>query len=117
MVGISATPDLLAIKLNGAYPASKEYRSPCNDYFSARYRNEQWALLQFLILASDGLWDVVANNDAVSIVCDFFIGIIGDEGLLPTDAFQNAAQLLSQEAYVRGSTDNVGVCIVDLNTE
>lgn len=117
LIGISATPDLLAIKLKGSYQTSAEHRSHCNDYFTLRYHSERWALLRFLILASDGLWDVITNNDAVSIVCDFFRELIEDERSLPPDAFQNAAQLLSQEAYVRGSTDNIGVCIVDVSFE
>ena len=33
--------------------------------------------------------------------------------LLPS-AMHDAARLLAVEAYVRGSTDNVGVCVVDL---
>lgn len=34
---------------------------------------------------------------------------------LPTDAIHNAARELSLEAYVRGSSDNIGVCIIEIN--
>ena len=33
---------------------------------------------------------------------------------LPVHAFHFASQRLAQEALVRGSTDNIGVCVVDL---
>ena len=35
-------------------------------------------------------------------------GISWEEG----GAYQEAAQMLTQEAYVRGSSDNIGVCVV-----
>ena len=59
----------------------------------------------FIIVASDGLWDVVDNQDAVD-----FVNIAMKDGL----SLQTAAQLLTQEAYVRGSSDNIGVLIVAL---
>jgi hypothetical protein len=154
----------------------------------------------FLIVASDGLWDVIINEEAQELVCSFLLSQIvplsssndsdGDSGsgsggdvdvgginsdldmtirersesedikkergeiseagergersklkeernedytrerrqsrresnekksrsskLLPT-AMHNAAKLLALEAFVRGSMDNVGVCIVDLS--
>lgn len=33
---------------------------------------------------------------------------------LPSDAMHNAARELALEAYVRGSGDNIGVCIVEI---
>ncbi|XP_031480957.1 probable protein phosphatase 2C 59 [Nymphaea colorata] len=54
--------------------------------------------LEFLILASDGLWDVVTNEDAVSMVKS-----IEDP--------EEAAKRLMQEAYQRGSADNI-TCVV-----
>lgn len=87
----------------------------------------------FIILASDGLWDVVSIFTAVEIVCDYFqtvlshpwqpLDALGDSqttGAVSTEVwsvehmYHNAAKLLAQEAYVRGSTDNIGVCIVDI---
>jgi len=32
-------------------------------------------------------------------------------------AFQLAAEVLTQEAYVRGSTDNIGVCVVAIGID
>uniref|UniRef100_A0A0D9VC94 protein-serine/threonine phosphatase n=1 Tax=Leersia perrieri TaxID=77586 RepID=A0A0D9VC94_9ORYZ len=55
--------------------------------------------LEFLILASDGLWDVVTNEEAVGMV-------------KPIQDPEEAAKRLLQEAYQRGSADNITVVIV-----
>ncbi|XP_019176596.1 PREDICTED: probable protein phosphatase 2C 59 [Ipomoea nil] len=55
--------------------------------------------LEFLILASDGLWDVVTNEEAVSMV-------------KPIPEPEEAAKRLMQEAYQRGSADNITIIIV-----
>ena len=94
---------------------------------------------QFLVIASDGLWDVMTEQDVADFVCDH-LGLYlsmpssGNESfgnnssssssssrrsnhvpsLLPIDAFHETAKLLAQEAYVRGSMDNIGVCLIDL---
>ncbi|OAY67078.1 putative protein phosphatase 2C 59 [Ananas comosus] len=54
--------------------------------------------LEFLILASDGLWDVVSNEEAVAMIKS-----IEDP--------EQAAKRLLQEAYQRGSADNI-TCVV-----
>ncbi|GAX74792.1 hypothetical protein CEUSTIGMA_g2239.t1 [Chlamydomonas eustigma] len=53
---------------------------------------------EFLILASDGLWDVFTNEDAVALARS-----IEDP--------EQAAKKLTEEAYSRGSMDNI-TCIV-----
>lgn len=55
--------------------------------------------LEFLILASDGLWDVVTNEEAVSMV-------------KPIQDPEEAAKRLMQEAYQRGSADNITIVVV-----
>ncbi len=55
--------------------------------------------VDFLILASDGLWDVVTNQEAVSMI----------ESI--TNA-EEAANRLTDEAYRRGSCDNITCLIV-----
>mmetsp|Transcript_28479 Transcript_28479/g.33764 ORF Transcript_28479/g.33764 Transcript_28479/m.33764 type:complete len:107 (-) Transcript_28479:78-398(-) len=68
----------------------------------------------FIVLASDGLWDVISNQEAVDMVelviqkFDPNQGNDWEEGV----AFQEAAEMLTKEAYARGSTDNIGVCVV-----
>ncbi|KAK8968645.1 putative protein phosphatase 2C 59 [Platanthera guangdongensis] len=54
--------------------------------------------LEFLILASDGLWDVVSNEEAVALV-------------KPIDDPELAAKKLLQEASLKGSADNI-TCII-----
>ncbi|MED6151404.1 putative protein phosphatase 2C 59 [Stylosanthes scabra] len=54
--------------------------------------------LEFLILASDGLWDVVSNEEAVNIV-------------KPIQDAEEAAKKLLKEASQRGSADNI-TCVV-----
>ncbi|GFZ08259.1 HOPW1-1-interacting 2 [Actinidia rufa] len=55
--------------------------------------------LEFLILASDGLWDVVTNEEAVGMV-------------KPIQDPEEAAKRLMQEAYQRGSADNITTVVV-----
>lgn len=57
---------------------------------------------EFLIVACDGLWDVVSDQDAVDLVSQY------------TDA-QEAAQNLLQYALENFSTDNTSVMIVKLS--
>jgi protein phosphatase 1L len=67
----------------------------------------------FVILASDGLWDVMSNQEAVDMVVDTILR--GSNALEISGGgslFQDAAERLAVEAYVRGSTDNIGVCVV-----
>ncbi|XP_020265233.1 probable protein phosphatase 2C 52 isoform X2 [Asparagus officinalis] len=54
--------------------------------------------LDFLVLASDGLWDYVSNEAAVEIV-------------KPLDSPEAAARKLTETAYSSGSADNI-TCIV-----
>lgn len=53
----------------------------------------------FIILATDGLWDVLTNQDAVELV-------------LKTAARDNAAALLCRTAVTRHSSDNVTAVVV-----
>jgi serine/threonine protein phosphatase PrpC len=89
----------------------------------------------FMILASDGLWDTVSNQEAVDLVAQVVsLAVLGKQShnissgaasadpskdvqvhrrtWMNTAALQLAAEALTLEAYVRGSTDNIGVCIV-----
>ncbi|KAK9831431.1 hypothetical protein WJX81_004250 [Elliptochloris bilobata] len=52
-----------------------------------------------LILASDGLWDVLSNQDACALVKDI------------PDA-EKAAKRLTDEAYSRGSNDNISAIVL-----
>lgn len=57
---------------------------------------------EFLVLACDGVWDVVSDEDAVSLV----------------NLFSNpkmAAERLRDYSFYSGSTDNISVAVVSLN--
>jgi protein phosphatase 1L len=57
----------------------------------------------FLIIASDGLWDVVGAQEAVAIV---------KEELADQNSVGDVAQILQSEAIASGSSDNITVCVV-----
>lgn len=80
--------------------------------------------LCFLILASDGLWDTVSNQEAVDMVESVMVerfpknnsdSSSSNNHWYDTAALQEAAEALTHEAYVRGSTDNIGVCIIAIS--
>ncbi|KAM0907086.1 hypothetical protein ACQ4PT_016341 [Festuca glaucescens] len=60
--------------------------------------------LEFLILASDGLWDVVSNEHAVAFVKEE----VGPEA---------AARKLTEIAYRRGSCDNITCIVVEFHRD
>lgn len=58
---------------------------------------------QFLILACDGVWDVLSNQEAVDIVRN---------QLTQSDDLTAAADALVQAAYKAGSTDNISALVI-----
>ena len=60
---------------------------------------------EYLLLASDGLWDVMNNLQVAEFVQDL------SRRNIP---FINMAREICNEALLRGSTDNVTVILVDL---
>ena len=78
-----------------------------------------------LILASDGLWDVISNEEACEVARkriliwhkkngDFTLRERG-KGVDP--AAQAAAEYLSMLALQKGSKDNISVIVVDLKAQ
>ncbi|XP_073276592.1 protein phosphatase 2C 50-like isoform X2 [Primulina huaijiensis] len=80
-----------------------------------------------LILASDGLWDVMTNEEACDLARRRILlwykrngGTLSkdkDRGEDTDPAAQDAANYLSQVAFQRGSIDNISVIVVDLKTQ
>ncbi len=62
---------------------------------------------EFLLLACDGVWDVMSNEQAVKIVKDAL-----DDG----KSLNKAAKILRDAAYDKLSGDNITVMIVPLNS-
>jgi len=54
---------------------------------------------QFVILACDGVWDVITDEEATSIVA-------------PIPNPEEASRKLRDEAFARGSTDNISVMVI-----
>ena len=79
---------------------------------------------RFLVLATDGVWDVLSNGDVAAIVLAFAAGAAGG-GAAQRDgsrggnslAAQAAANALVRYSLQRGSADNVTALVVDLATK
>mmetsp|Transcript_11737 Transcript_11737/g.24841 ORF Transcript_11737/g.24841 Transcript_11737/m.24841 type:complete len:659 (+) Transcript_11737:546-2522(+) len=114
----------------------EDLKEMCGDLGQSSERSDKVAIPCFVILASDGLWDVMSNQEAVNMVVDIFLKrnevlnsskTIGGEVTVFSygneeysyegngGAFQESAERLAVEAYVRGSTDNIGVCVVAID--
>lgn len=77
---------------------------------------------EFVLLASDGLWDVMSSDDAVKFVHKRMENELSRENIFKEDVAsyklvlrRNMAKLLAREAVKRGSGDNVCVILVWLN--
>ncbi|RNF01502.1 putative protein phosphatase 2C [Trypanosoma rangeli] len=68
---------------------------------------------KFLLLACDGLWDVVENEEATQFVRDFlsYTPDVGSSPEATKRALNNCCQKLAEFAVDRGSTDNVSVML------
>ena len=66
----------------------------------------------FLIVACDGLWDVMTNEAAVAWVKDYLTK--NEEALLNsvTDTLNKAGQAMAEHAVKLRSSDNVSVTII-----
>ena len=60
----------------------------------------------FIIIATDGLWDVLSNQTVAQISCT--VAKRSERGV------QEVAEALAQDAYAKGSTDNISVIVIDL---
>ena len=66
---------------------------------------------KFMIIACDGLWDVIANQDAINFVLDK-LNNTNKLNTMSGYSKQNIAQSLAEYAIKNGSTDNVSIIIV-----
>lgn len=78
-----------------------------------------------LILASDGLWDVMTNEEACDIARKRILlwhknngtTLLLERGEGIDPAAQAAAEYLSNRALQKGSKDNISVVVVDLKAQ
>lgn len=69
---------------------------------------------EILMLASDGLWDVMPNQEAADLAMRC-IRRARDKGASPKAAARVAATILTKAAVDRGSRDNITVMVIDLS--
>jgi serine/threonine protein phosphatase PrpC len=75
---------------------------------------------EFVLLASDGLWDVMSSQDAVTFVHDYMRKELASSSRMSREAEdshrlvlrRNMAKFLAREAIRKGSSDNVSVLMV-----
>jgi len=65
---------------------------------------------RFLVIASDGIWDVLDDQLVVDLVWEQ-LSSVRDSRLGPASALEDAAQLVVQAALERGSLDNL-TCVI-----
>ncbi|KAJ1284586.1 hypothetical protein BS78_03G216100 [Paspalum vaginatum] len=72
---------------------------------------------EFLILASDGLWDVVPNDTACRVARNCLSGRLAAKfpDKYPGTSASDAAAMLVELAISKGSEDNVSAVVVELN--
>lgn len=114
---ISASPDILLLRLINEPSIPFEGIDGNETSCAAFKRARRVHGGPFVILASDGLWDVLTNGDAADFACNYLLQFVDlNSGEIAPHSFQEAAKALAQEAFVRGSSDNIGVCVIDLTS-
>jgi protein phosphatase 2C len=71
---------------------------------------------EFIILASDGLWDVMTNEVACKVARNCLCGRAAAKypDTVHGSSASDAASMLVEFAMSRGSTDNISVVVVEL---
>jgi protein phosphatase 2C len=87
---------------------TKPYVSHLPDNYKYRLDKDD----KFIILACDGLWDVVNNQDAVNFVLNIYYDETTNNKLIKKR--MNVAEELAKYAINKGSTDNVSIIIIFL---
>lgn len=127
---LSAEPDVLLLQLPDIHAtvgniATKVVNdeSACATLLSLYSSGEvaQEFIPVFLVIGSDGLWDVMTNQQVAELVCLNLIAALHSDqappdsaGRYPLDIFQRISKHLAHEALLRGSSDNIGVSVIDL---
>lgn len=99
--------DLSVSRAFGDLSQSK-YTSPIPDVFTVRITKYD----KFIILACDGLWDVLSNQDVINFILINFYNLKTGKKL---DKRINIAKQLAEYAVKKGSTDNISIIIVFLD--
>lgn len=107
--GLIVDPEIITVERKTSTVESDIYKEGGGNSERQRAASKEQPTAEedFIIVASDGLWDVFTNNEAVKFVKERIIG--GNMGM------REIAEQLVQAAYEAYSTDNVTVLIVNLN--
>jgi serine/threonine protein phosphatase PrpC len=97
---VIAHPYVHELRLNVAEIENVDNRSEKKNSTSLNNGEKDKYMNKFLIMACDGLWDVLSDEDAVKIVNSY------------TGKKEDVAQILIQHALQRGTTDNVTVIVI-----
>lgn len=100
--GVWRVQGILAVSRAIGDRALKQYIVPSPEI--SRYAVPRKA--KYLVLATDGLWDVMSNTELVAVLSS-----------VPAGDTTAAANVLLREALSRGSQDNVTVLVVDLTKQ
>ena len=80
-----------------------------NPYVTSMSTNE----IEFILIASDGLWDVF-TMDQVYINIKTNINLLQKSGLSKNDAADKVIYQLIQQAYLKGSMDNITIIYIEI---
>lgn len=67
---------------------------------------------EFILLASDGLWDVMTSQEVVDFVAENLLPKAEDEESFQLDKRKDMARIIANEALERGTADNVCIIVV-----
>ena len=70
--------------------------------------NPRAAQSEFIIIACDGIWDVLEDQEAVDMVR----GYLRANPQLPPSVGKDLAHILIEASLAKGSSDNVTACVV-----
>ena len=89
----------------------KKYITPDPDVYEYNILPDDW----FLVVATDGIWDVLQNHQVASMTLSYSCTATKQQTLeLNDDRLKFTAQKISDHAKSLGSRDNLSVVVVDL---
>lgn len=87
------------------------YMSPFFSWIPDIYAKKLEGMNNFVVMASDGIWDVMSNEDVNKAFID---RIVKNNGMITEDVLKEAMVLCLMECRKRGSGDNVTLVVFTL---
>lgn len=92
----------------------KKYITPDPDVYEYNILPDDW----FLVVASDGIWDVLQNHQVASMTLSYSCKVSKQQTLeLNDDKLKLTAQKIADHAKSLGSRDNLSVVVVGLQND